>query len=428
VSGPLAIAGVSAVLQDVLVSGMNAMNLGGSLFGSASNDVAVSVGAPDQVAVTGTGAFSQLNLFLYNLTRNAGWANLELPSRDSRGDRVANPALGIDLYYLLTAYGTKDFDAETLLGGALQVLHDTPGLGRSEIRTVLTSGSAKLPKNVALSGLADQVELIKISPLPMTTEEIVRLWSAFQCNYRPSVAYLVTVVLLRSAAPSRPALPVRQRQLYATPFSPPTIDTVENVAGADVAIVPGATVRLRGANLNATGLTLLVGGLDLTAQLSLLTNDQLQFVLPAPGAWPAGLYAGTTSVQLKCPQLMGSPPVAHASIESNVASFDLAPLVTATAAAASVTLTFATPVAARQRVRLALLELNPPATRAPYQYAFDAPDGNGVVPPVPDTLSVSVPIAGVTSATYLVSASVDGVASPLTQSSSGAFNGPTVVI
>jgi hypothetical protein len=426
-SAPLAIAGVSAVLQDVLHSGMTAMHLGGSLQGSQAGDVTVSVGAPDRVLVEGNNAFSQLNVFLYNLARNPGWANLDLPSRDSRGARIANPALGMDLYYLLTAYGTKDYDAEVLLGGALQVLHDTPGLDRDEIRSALATG-VNLPNNVALCGLADQVEQLKISPLPMSTEEIVRLWSAFQCNYRPSVAYVVSVVLLQSVQVSRAALPVRDRNVYAATLSPPQIDQITNFTDPTLPLVGTSTVNVSGANLNQPGATLWINGVDLTAGIQFRSAQQIRFVFPAIAAWPAGLYSGAMTAQLKSQQLMGTPAVSHGGIASNLASFPLAPTATVTQILQDLRVDFATPVAARQRVTVQLVELNPPAVRAPYTYSFNAADGNGVAPGLADALSVDVPISGVQAATYLVQVGVDGVFSPLSVDPAGLYNGPTIAL
>jgi hypothetical protein len=134
VSGPLAIAATTAVMRELLQSGMTALQLGAVLGG----DVIVSVNAPERVVREPPNAVSQLNLFLYNVMRNTGWAGNCLPSRDPRGERLTNPVLALDLYYLLTAYGVADYDAEILLGGAMQVLHETPGLVHDTIRAALT--------------------------------------------------------------------------------------------------------------------------------------------------------------------------------------------------------------------------------------------------------------------------------------------------
>jgi hypothetical protein len=411
-------------MQDLLHSGMTAMQLGGSLQGVPTPDVTITVGAPDRVVVQGNNAFSLLNVFLYNLVRNSGWANVDLPSRNSQGDRISNPPLGVDLYYLLTAYGTKDFDAEVLLGGALQVLQDTPGMDRDEIREALAHG-VNLPNNVALCGLADQVEGLRITPLPMNTEEIVRLWSAFQCNYRPSVAYVVSVVLLQSARSSRPTLPVRARNVYAITLSPATIDAVSNSPDPTQPITLASTVQLTGESLDQPGLSLWVNGIDLSAGIGLLAAQKILFTFPAAATWPSGLYVGAMTVQLQYQQQLGTPPAPHPGVSSNVASFSLAPSVAVAVAGPAFRLTFSTPVAARQHVTVDLTQYPPPAN--PNAYQFAAPDGNGVVAPATDTLIVLVPFTGVPHGAYLVQVGVDGVLSPLTVAA-GAYSGPTVVV
>jgi hypothetical protein len=429
VSGPLAIAGVSAVLRDLLQTGMTAMQLADSLGGALSGDVEVGVGAPDRVVTSGTGAGSKLNLFLYNVARNVGWANLGLPSRDARGNRVDNPVLGVDLYYLLTAYGAQDFDAEVLLGGAMQVLHDTPGLDRDEIRTVLGTG-VNLPKNIQFCGLADQAESIRISPLPMSTEEIVRLWSAFQSNYRPSVAYLVTVVLLQSAKTARKALPVRGRNLYARTFRQPRIDRVERADDPLGAITADATVRIYGANLETPTARLLVNGIDLSAGITLRGPNRLDFTLQQPpgSQWPAGLCPGIAGLQLLAPELMGTPPVAHGAVESNLLAFLLAPTITATKISGGVRVKSDIAIGKDQRVNLLLNELGAPPDRPARGYTFGAPAGNGVTGNAVATNTIDIPVAGVSAGSYLVRVQVDGVESPLTVDNNGVYAKPNVTL
>ena len=51
------------------------------------------------------------------------------------------------------------------------------------------------------SDLADQVELIKITPAAMSIDDMSKLWTAIQSNYRPSSAYQVSVVLIEGTRP-----------------------------------------------------------------------------------------------------------------------------------------------------------------------------------------------------------------------------------
>jgi hypothetical protein len=210
-SNALAIASVTAVLKDLLDNALidHSVSVGGP--------VTVSAIAPDRVKNGGNEGV-RLNLFLYHVAPNSGWRNVGLPSSDQQGKGLTNPPLALDLYYLLTAYGQQDFEAEILLGYAMQVLHETPVLPREAIRRTLKTpspvGAGILPPAVGAlvaSDLADQVELIKLTPQGMNTEEIYKLWGAFQTNYRPSVAYHVSVVLIEGNRPARSPLPVLTR-------------------------------------------------------------------------------------------------------------------------------------------------------------------------------------------------------------------------
>ena len=197
-SNALAIAGVSAVLRDLLDSGL----IDHQVTDALGAGVTVSSLAPDVVPIEGTDAAPRLNLFLYQVTPNAAWRNVDLPSRDGNGSRVRNPPLALDLHYLLTAYGIADFQAEVLLGYGLQLLHEHPVLGREAIRTALNPSPVNgslLPsiyQSLRSADLAEQVELLKVTPAAMSGEEMSRLWSALQARYRPSVTYQVSAVTL----------------------------------------------------------------------------------------------------------------------------------------------------------------------------------------------------------------------------------------
>src|ERR1043166_2427512 len=103
-SNALAIAGVSAVLKDLLNNGLIDHDIGSLV----NAPVTVTAMPPDRIKADDLGERAQLNLFLYQITPNMGWNNVGLPSRDSQGVRLTNRPLALDLHYLLTAYGKKD--------------------------------------------------------------------------------------------------------------------------------------------------------------------------------------------------------------------------------------------------------------------------------------------------------------------------------
>ena len=183
-SNALAIAGVTAVLRDVLSEGLINQNVSGILGIRRDGER-----APARCVVPTNGTENtQLNLFLHQVTFNSGWRNHALPSRDGSGrQRLSNPPLALDLHYLLSAYSGEEFSGEILLGYAMQVLHDRPVLDRQTISAALTAAPTLPPALRALAdcGLADRSEQIKLVPEVLSSEEMSKLWTAVQSHYHP---------------------------------------------------------------------------------------------------------------------------------------------------------------------------------------------------------------------------------------------------
>ena len=85
-SNPLAIAAVTATLQSILLAGLK---------GSFS-DIGVSIQPLDKARPSGTNS-PQVNLFLYQVARNAAWANADMPGRTLPGE-LGIPPLPLNLY------------------------------------------------------------------------------------------------------------------------------------------------------------------------------------------------------------------------------------------------------------------------------------------------------------------------------------------
>jgi hypothetical protein len=318
VSNALAIGAVTAVLRDLLNNGLIDRDVP-----PAVSDVAVSALPPDRVVSSSNGEDpNQLNLFLHRVTPNVGWRNAGLPTFDQNGRRVSNTPLGLDLHYLLTAYGSENFHAEILLGYAMQLMHDTPILRRDAIRRALEGPSPVdgdlLPptfRALASAELADQVEQIKISPETLDTEEISRLWAAFQSAYRPTVAYQATVVLIESQHPIRSAQPVLTRGAedrgaavggsLESPFPaleemiPQIQENIPSERRQPIARL-GETLTLRGQNLEADVVVVRFAHRlpDETIEVDLpaAARTPTELKVEVPDA-PAGLYGLTVALR-----------------------------------------------------------------------------------------------------------------------------------
>lgn len=432
-SNALGVASVSFVLVDLLNNGLIDRDISASV-----GDISVTALAPDQVEASQ--GKSQLNLFLYNVTQNEAWRNMNFPSLNAQGERINNPPLALNLHYLLTAYGVEQYHAEILLGYGMQLLHEHPVLLRDAIRESLAAptqvSGGNLPAsmlNLFTSGLADQIEQIKIWPQMLTTEEISRLWTAFQAKYRPTAAYQVSVVLIESERSTKKALPVQTRTIKAVPFEKPVISQV--LAQADLTkpaldqpIFDGYFLVLQGQALQGETTTVLFGDIEVAPVA--VRASQVTVALPA------GLLPGTQSVAVNQPMLLGSPPEPHRGVQSAPVPFTLQPQIqTITPSAGQIDITLDLAVGPTQIALLLLNQLlpltSPPASNA-NAYTFPAvPRISLASPPLsppPPSPNLSFLIPGVASGTYLVRVQVDDAESPLTPGPDGRLMNPQVTI
>lgn len=413
-SSALAIAGVTAVIKDMLDNGLidQMIPVLGVQF--------VTSAVPPDTITLGTDQSPRLNLFMYQATPNAAWRNMGYPSRDSQGNRIGNPPLALDLHYLLTAYGSTDLQAEILLGYAMQLLHETPVLARDAIRKALNPPQPPVDPGILppiyqalrASDLADQFEQIKIVQSPMNTEELSKLWTALQARYRLTASYTVTVVLIESTASARAALPVltrgpvdpatkRERGVVVQSGLTPPFAELESIAppNSQITAMLGDALTLQGHDLDGSNLTLLLTNTrqDVHRQVTGAINasaDSLQFTLPNDAInFPAGSYqaslrlvkngitVNTNSVPLAiAPNLSGLPATVALDINGN----------------ANVTMNCAPEVRPTQDVALILGDIQTSAT----PFTTSTPTPSFVVP-------------GIAPGTYRVRLRVDGIDSTL---------------
>lgn len=313
-SSALAIAGVTQILRDLLNEGV----IDGDVSAVIGASVAVRALPPDRLQTVASPDGPLINLFLHQVTRNPGWANAGLPARAPDGRRVSSPPLALDLHYLLSAYGFDELHGEILLGYALQILDEHPVLGRGAIRTALAPavpiGGGLPPALQALgeTGLADQIEQLKISPEPLDTEAMSRIWTALQTNYRPSAGFVVTVVLVDRPQPARAALPVLRvgPDARGARVAPDVLPPLPEIAGIELPARQtsarlGETITVSGRNLDGTGLAAVFRNARLTAPLSLApaappapTARAVRIDIPNDAAAAADWIAGPLTVEI----------------------------------------------------------------------------------------------------------------------------------
>lgn len=423
----LAIASVTAALSEVLQAAI----------GTDVSGAVVNTNRPDG---TGTPATS-VNVYLYQVMSNAALSNADLPTRRANGELVHRPQAVLDLHYLLTFFGDEiELEPQRLLGSAVRTLHSRPVLTRDLIRQTIAKTKYDF---LVTSNLADAVELVKFSPLSLSLEDLSKLWSVFfQTPYSLSIAYQATVVMIESESSALSALPVRARNIYVAPFRQPLVEEVTSEGGPNEPIVSTSTLIVTGKRLRGDITQLTIGGVEVVPASPDISDTRITVALPA------GLHAGVQGLQVVQPRLIGTPPVAHPGVQSNLAAFVLHPTLnkksdgtpdvsisTVSIAgdgtrSADLTLKLTPNVTKAQNAVLLLNEFNPPADRAARAFSFIAAPHNKPTDPA-ETDTLVFPFSRVPAGDYLMRVQIDGADSPLEQSAdvnNPVFVGPRMTI
>jgi hypothetical protein len=360
VSSAYAISAVTAVLQSFLT---NALAEVGPVFGT----VALSSLAPDLVQQSfGGGGQNQINIFLHQVTYNPGWRNVDQPSLGADGRTLlANPPMALDLHYLLTAYGSEELQAETLLGHALLMLHRFPTMARNDIHLALGALPAStLAVHLNAAGLADQLEQIKVTPEPLNREEMAWLWTALKADYRPTFPFRASVVLIEAETPVSLPFPVLSRNIVVRAIQPAELlqvtppDHQLAAAAGDIVTITGEFLKdaLRVVLINARL------GVRATAPASNVTANSLDFVVPpdtVPMPCPAGIYSLAVDI---------GDAAGNVVQTTNALPFAVAPVLAAapftvvkSATQTKVTATFAPAARPSQKVHLTIGSMTAPS-------------------------------------------------------------------
>lgn len=395
----LAIATVTATLRQGLLD----------IIGTDVPGATVTTQRPD-IATTTSG---NVNIYLYQVTPNTAWRNSDLPTRNSDGELVQRSQVALNLKYLLTFYGDENkLEPQRLLGSVVRTLHSRPVITRQMINNAIMNAGDGF-EFLANSNLANDVELVKFTPISMSTEELSKIWSVFfQTSYNISIAYEAAVVLIESEDVEKKALPVHERSLYVRTFNQPLIEHVMSKEGENKPIVANSKIVIIGKKLLGDVTTIKVSGIEIVPEKTADTQISLQL--------PPGLQVGVHGVQVVHQMLIGMPPTPHAGMESNVMAFVLQPTITAAVSnTADIEVNFSSVVGKTQNVVLLLNEFNPAPERRARSYSFKVP------PRTEDASSITVSINDVGSGDYLVRVQVDGAESPLemdNEQSSPTFN------
>ena len=370
-SNALAIAAVTATLRSLIEAGIETdPSISGVTVTTRPLDIARDSSVTNQV-----------NLFLYHTMISPAWRNMDIPRTVHPGSHDHTP-LPLTLYYLLTAYRGADEDgaiangrlegSNRLLGLAMIALHDHAVLDADAI-------NANIPVMDRADFPFQQIEHVRITPYPISIDEMSKLWSSFQTEYRMSVAYEVSVVLIESTLPKHTALPVLRRGAnnegaFVIPSAAPSLFTVETPHAKPSAEL-GDVLTVTGDNLLGDGLAIQFHHSKLTTPLTLTpapggTSQRLTLQLPDPAIVPAArsIWAAGIFILNAVVQRASLPPWT-----SNAIPLGLAPQITsrspATAPAGTVAITVTCTPQLRDGQRVVLLfgdrEIEPTSITTP---------------------------------------------------------------
>lgn len=142
-----------------------------------------------------------VNLYLYRVLENPATRNEPWRGERNGAPPTDSPALGLQLYYLLTPLGSKPEDtsldgdtAHTMLGLAMLALHEHPILNDTHI--VDFDADVELPASILNS-----YEKVKLYLVPTDLDELSKIWSTINKPYRLSAVYEASLVELTPTVP-----------------------------------------------------------------------------------------------------------------------------------------------------------------------------------------------------------------------------------
>lgn len=127
---------------------------------------------------TAQGSSNRLSLWLHQITENEFVKNQPL-QRGPASAELRLPPMALNLYFLVTPFGTTSEASHLILGKVMQVLYDNA--------TVLLRDEA--------GGIFEELRIIFCR---LSLEELTRIWEALREAYRLSVCYQVRVTRIDS--------------------------------------------------------------------------------------------------------------------------------------------------------------------------------------------------------------------------------------
>jgi hypothetical protein len=399
-----ALAATTQMLRSVLLDATS------TLWAKLGSTPSISAVPPDRIA---TEEGDQLNVFLYRTSLNPGWRDAGLPVRAANGSRLTQPPLALDLHYVISAHCKADLHAELLMGASMEALHGMSVLTASAIskyysQTTPPGITPDVWTLVSTAQLDQQPEQVTVSFENMSIDDISKLWSVLGEKYRPSAAYLVTVVLLQPDGPVHAAIPVMQPAGLGV--APILLPRLASFSPGTIVWGDPAPLHLVGANLLGSATQVVFGTDAVASPAATSTPSAIDVVLPSSAR------AGLQPVRVRHQAVISGSGLPTTADQSNRLALFVAPKQPAvTAGTGTVTVQLTPPVDPGQHVQLLLY--------GSANFAVDAALRTAT------TSTIHFDTTVVTAGTYLLQVDIDGAQTLLTRPAPGKpFNGPTVTI
>lgn len=366
---------------------------------------------------------SGVNIYMYRTSIDAVWRNEDLPGRTSDGTLRARPKIPVSLHYLLTFHGKDDeLVPQRLLGATLAALHTHPFIGHDLIGQVKTEATAQPPTHpyLATEDLDNTDELVRISPDPMSLDELSKLWSVFfQSPYQLSATYVASAVRIEeSTGTPLDAPPVLQPQLTVRGLLQPTIISALNASDPRAPVASGSVLRIAGSGLRGDQTFVRVGATELTPAPADTNATSVQVSLTGAPQLRAGLQPVVVAHQW----LVGDPAQPRGGETSNPVGVMVVPQITIAVSTTTLTVTSDLTIDKRQQVTVSLLDRTTGATRRQIDVPALAANTTTIAVPRP-TSGTDLPAGQ-----YGVALNVDGAQSPVNRNTSGTITGPLVTV
>jgi hypothetical protein len=231
---------------------------------------------------------SGVNLYLYRVSESPFTKNRPWP-----GDRTTppsdQPALGLQLHYLLTPLGTppndasfgEGDDAHTMLGLAMLTLREHPVLNDAHLPALPAAGGLNatpgFDADAVLPGyLLNSFEKIKMMLSPIDVEDLSKIWATINQPYRLSIAYEISLVeIVPTPPPPVQGGIVLRTGLDVFLLQAPRIDGINPAVGAllhvdNTGALRANSIVIGGSGLSSPGQTpiVTVGGQPVSTQPS----------------------------------------------------------------------------------------------------------------------------------------------------------------